>query len=56
MNEPLWDRFRTTGRVEDYLRYRGIPAAQNSAAKEETTAHAPDNRRADHPGTPGWRG
>ena len=53
----LWHVFESSGRVEDYLRYRGvdIPAATASIEKEESaygdrTKTASDDRRADSSG------
>ncbi|MCI8554212.1 MAG: hypothetical protein HFJ80_04625 [Clostridiales bacterium] len=60
----MWDAFVRTGRIEDYLRYRGVdiytsrtgretsPAAVNavnSVSKEENS-HASNDRRPDHSG------
>jgi hypothetical protein len=35
-NEKLWETFKETGRIADYLRYRGVDiyAAQNAVTKE----------------------
>jgi hypothetical protein len=35
--EKLWETFRQTGHIADYLRYRGVDiyAAQNTVKKEE---------------------
>lgn len=44
----LWDAFATTGRIEDYLRYRGIDI-YNPPPKEKKE-HADNDRRAHHPG------
>ena len=56
-NQPLWDMFLKTGRVEDYLRYRGVDIYQSSAVSstEEAPAHAGDNRRPDYSGKQQYR-
>lgn len=41
-----WERFCRTGKVTDYLRYRGVT---NGVAREEHADHATQNGRADHP-------
>lgn len=60
-NNSLWDAFRMTGRIEDYLRYRGIDIYQTTQphmtnqAGEERAPHAGDNRRPDHSGKQQYR-
>ena len=57
-NWDLWHTFERSGRVEDYLRYRGIQSTEAavSAVQEERMAYgdrpktASDDRRADRPG------
>ena len=44
-----WNAFCQTGRVADYLRYRGVEVFDAHRAGEEKLAHAADNRRADFP-------
>lgn len=36
--QKLWEDFKKTGRIADYLRYRGVDiyAAQNAVGREET--------------------
>lgn len=53
----LWHTFETSGRVEDYLRYRGFdPSAvatdciQKEAAYGERSQTASDDRRSDSAG------
>ncbi|MBQ3133208.1 MAG: hypothetical protein IJC17_02895 [Clostridia bacterium] len=41
-----WEQFCRTGKVVDYLRYRGI---DTNAAREESADHAVENGRVDHP-------
>lgn len=55
--EALWHTFARTGRVEDYLRYRGvdpIPTITNSVKEGSGYDHRPkttsDDRRADSAG------
>ncbi len=40
--QTLWDNFKKTGHIADYLRYRGVDiyAAQNIATERESSAHA----------------
>ena len=40
--QTLWDNFKKTGHVADYLRYRGVDiyAAQNIATEKESSANA----------------
>ena len=50
-NQQLWNAFLKTGRVEDYLRYRGVDIYQSpspSSSTKEANNHAGDNRRPDH--------
>ncbi|MBQ6706101.1 MAG: hypothetical protein IJN07_01140 [Clostridia bacterium] len=57
--DDLWESFKKTGRIADYLRYRGVDiyAAQNSLNKEgtadvpqsQTNSTADPHRRSDHP-------
>lgn len=48
----MWDAFAKTGRVEDYLRYRGVDVyeVENREAK-----YRHDNRRPDYPGKQQYR-
>ena len=54
----LWHNFTHSGRVEDYLRYRGILPEQRAtdSVQEEASAYgerpktASDDRRSDPPG------
>ena len=55
--EKLWHTFAQSGRVEDYLRYRGIDLtsrATNSMQEEGSYGHRPttasDDRRSDSAG------
>ena len=55
--DTLWNTFALSGKVEDYLRYRGvdIPRATNTVEREEsgyghTTQTASDDRRPDSAG------
>lgn len=54
--DKLWNTFAATGRVEDYLRYRGITPsdATNSVKEGSGYGHRPqtasDDRRSDPPG------
>ena len=55
--DKLWHNFTHSGRVEDYLRYRGIdvmPCATNSLQEEGSYGHRPtttsDDRRSDSAG------
>lgn len=56
-NQQLWDAFLKTGRVEDYLRYRGVDIYQSSSlsSTKEAPAYAGDNRRPDHSGKQQYR-
>lgn len=56
-NQSLWNAFLKTGRVEDYLRYRGVDPYSSTAisSTEEASAHAGDNRRPDHSGKQQYR-
>ena len=57
-NKKLWHTFTHSGKVEDYLRYRGIvvtPHATDSVAEEESgygicPKTASDDRRSDSAG------
>ena len=53
--EMLWRTFAQSGRVEDYLRYRGlVPAAANQIQEGEADGSRPktasDDRRSDSAG------
>ena len=51
-----WKRFAETGRVEDYLRYRGVDIYQSPAPiAKETAAYAVDDRRPDYSGKQQYR-
>ncbi len=45
----LWDAFAKTGRIEDYLRYRGVDIYQ-MVDREAEKRHEADHRRPDYPG------
>lgn len=50
--QELWQRFSQTGRVEDYLRYRGVamPSGMNSVEAEDVYGRdktASHDRRSD---------
>ena len=55
-DNKLWNTFAATGRVEDYLRYRGVtlPDATNSVKEGSGYGHRPqtasDDRRPDSQG------
>jgi hypothetical protein len=46
--DELWETFRTSGQVADYLRYRGIdlPAVKNAVERGAVTEHGHDKTRA----------
>lgn len=46
----LWDAFAQTGRIEDYLRYRGVDIYSFTSQPKEKRQHEPDDRRTHHPG------
>ena len=55
--DKLWHTFTHSGRVEDYLRYRGVDVTQratNSTQEEGSYGHRPttasDDRRSDSAG------
>ena len=49
--DSLWASFLKTGRVEDYLRYRGIDIyARTDRPEKEKQRHEADDRRPHHPG------
>ncbi len=49
--DSLWTSFLKTGRVEDYLRYRGIDIyARTDRPEKEKRRHEADDRRPHHPG------
>ena len=48
----MWDAFSRTGKVEDYLRYRGVDAID---AESREGKRRYDNRRSDHPGKQQYR-
>ena len=55
-NNELWDAFKKTGRIADYLRYRGIEVFSGPTPKpEEGTPREPDNRCTDHSGKQQYR-
>ena len=44
-----WENFVATGKVEDYLKYKGVISAENSPAVNNTNADEKDkNRRTDY--------
>ncbi len=47
-----WERFCRTGKVDDYLRYRGVISG---VTREEPADHATQNRRPDYPGEQSYR-
>ena len=54
--QSLWEAFLKTGRVEDYLRYRGVDIYQSPAPiAKETAAYAVDDRRPDYSGKQQYR-
>ncbi|MGI6265262.1 MAG: hypothetical protein ACOYJY_07390 [Acutalibacteraceae bacterium] len=50
----LWNVFTQTGRVADYLRYRGIDPAEETAT-QEAVEHEGDDRRPDYSGKQQYR-
>lgn len=49
----MWDAFARTGRVEDYLRYRGVDVydmQNNRDLQNKEDRHRHDDRRIDHQG------
>lgn len=56
-NQQWWDAFLKTGRVEDYLRFRGIDIYQSTgiSSTEEGNARADNDRRSDHTGKQQYR-
>lgn len=49
----MWDAFAKTGRIEDYLRYRGVDIYDRQyvqALRYKEDEHRHDDRRADHQG------
>ena len=61
-NERLWQRFAHTGRVADYLRYRGVALTDATAGIkgdqtfDQRDKTAPDHRGADPAGISQYRG
>ncbi len=55
--QEWWNAFLQTGRVEDYLRYKGIDVYQNQglSSAEGGSVHADNDRRSDHPGKQQYR-
>lgn len=55
--QQLWNAFIKTGRVEDYLRYRGVDIYQTTGLSSagEASVHAGDDRRPDHSGKQQYR-
>lgn len=59
----LWNAFAHTGRIEDYLRYRGIDiytarvgrASAGAPPQEEADPGVADHRSPDHPGKQQYR-
>lgn len=45
-DKQKWEQFCRTGKVVDYLRFRGV---DTNAVREENTDRAVEDRRADHP-------
>ena len=65
-HQDMWDAFAKTGRIEDYLRYRGVdiytarighsaPTSSAHSATDEENGHAADHRRPDHTGIQQYR-
>ena len=48
-HDDWWNAFVHTGRIEDYLRYRGVDISGVMAGKEKRQ-DAADHRRTDYPG------
>lgn len=46
----MWDAFARTGRVEDYLRYRGLDVSEMQNMQNREDRHRHDDRRPDHQG------
>ena len=51
----MWDAFAKTGRIEDYLRYRGVDIYYKAGGREATHRHEADDRRPDYPGKQQYR-
>ncbi|MBQ8494750.1 MAG: hypothetical protein IJ465_03240 [Clostridia bacterium] len=47
-----WKQFCRTGKVADYLRYRGVT---NGVTREESANYATQDGRPDHPGEQSYR-
>lgn len=56
-DDQLWNAFMKTGRIDDYLRFRGVDIYDVPvvSSTEEAPAHAGDNRRPDHSGKQQYR-
>lgn len=50
--DDMWDAFAKTGRIQDYLRYRGVDVYEVTD-REGKRRH--DNRRPDHTGEQQYR-
>lgn len=51
-DKNLWDNFFTTGRIDDYLKYKSSIFNE----KEANPIEPYNNKRSDNQGTEGWRG
>lgn len=56
IHDNLWNAFKSTGRIADYLRYRGVEVFNTtmmsqpaSSDEKENTDNEADNRRSDYP-------
>ncbi len=47
--QALWNVFESTGRVEDYLRYRAFTPVTGEGSDHGSHQTASDDRRSDHP-------
>ncbi len=57
-DKELWDAFKKTGRIADYLRYRGVEVFSGptpTPKQEEGTTCETIDRRPDHPGKQQYR-
>lgn len=49
-NHDWWKTFQQTGRIADYLRYRGIDVFSGPVPNQKEDARESDDRRPDHSG------